>query len=271
MMKIRNVPCSRWWQWHPPVGVFIAILAVVGVVVPWFKGEHASRTERAIWSVGMFLCMGLEIRSIYLAQAQHDEEQERARSEQLENFRLIADGINTNLVTATDTFNQTRPRADVKFETYVFDPLNPLTLHPNTPIGLNFRYKNMGNDVATNIRKLGWLYVASTDHSEAMSVILPLFNAAWEDKKTKVTAGMVLVPGESSAEDFHLSGFSVAEANDMAAKKNTIYMLFRVEYTDATGTWVSEHCDVVTQINPTRNQAVQSHCSFFNSHRRPSE
>lgn len=32
-------PCpvfmAHWWQLHPPVGVFIGILGVLGVVVPW--------------------------------------------------------------------------------------------------------------------------------------------------------------------------------------------------------------------------------------------
>jgi hypothetical protein len=289
MMKIRNVSSSRWWQWHPPVGVFIAILAVVGVVVPWFKGEHASRTERAMWSVGMFLCMGFEIRSIYLAQAQHDKEQEMARSEQLKSFTRIADGINTaiansrdqfdttmeglrtNLVTATDTFNQTRPKADVLFEVCVYDPLRPLSIRPNAPVGINFRYRNFGNEAAINVRKLGMLYVASTDESEAAAVILPLFDATWEEKKRRQTPGKHLAPGDGASDGLATSGFSVTEVSDIMSHKSTLYWLFRVEYSDNTGRWISEHGDVLQEIVPSHNQLITIHCNFFNTHRRPSE
>jgi hypothetical protein len=27
------------WQWHPPVGVFIGLLTIPAVLVPWFRGE----------------------------------------------------------------------------------------------------------------------------------------------------------------------------------------------------------------------------------------
>jgi hypothetical protein len=82
------------WQWHPPIGVIIALLAVVGVLVPWFRGE-AGKSEKAFWTFLMFLCVGLEIRTIYLDQAQHDREQTLARCQQLESFQKIADGIDT--------------------------------------------------------------------------------------------------------------------------------------------------------------------------------
>ena len=82
------------WQWHPPIGVIIALLAVVGVLVPWSRGE-AGKSEKAFWTFLMFLCVGLEIRTIYLDQAQHDREQTLARCQQLESFQKIADGIDT--------------------------------------------------------------------------------------------------------------------------------------------------------------------------------
>ena len=41
MRNISIPACSEaahfWWQWHPPVGVFIAMLALLGVLVPLFR------------------------------------------------------------------------------------------------------------------------------------------------------------------------------------------------------------------------------------------
>jgi hypothetical protein len=35
-----DIPCPvyiyHWWQWHPPIGTFIGILALLGVLVPLF-------------------------------------------------------------------------------------------------------------------------------------------------------------------------------------------------------------------------------------------
>ena len=94
---------SAWWQWHPPIGVFISLLAIVGVLVPWFRGE-AGKREKAFWTFLMFLFVGLEIRTLYLDQTQHDREQEFARCQQLESFQKIADGIDTAISNSTAQF-----------------------------------------------------------------------------------------------------------------------------------------------------------------------
>lgn len=94
------------WQWHPPVGVFIALLAVVGVLVPWFRGE-ATKREKAFWTFLMFLFVGLEIRTIYMDRTQHDREQSLARCEQLESFEKIADGIDNAMSDSNAQFAAT--------------------------------------------------------------------------------------------------------------------------------------------------------------------
>lgn len=94
------------WQWHPPIGVFIALLAIVGVLVPWFRGE-VSKREKAFWTFLMFLFVGLEIRTIYLDQDQHDREQTLARCQQLESFQKIAAGIDTAISNSSTQFAAT--------------------------------------------------------------------------------------------------------------------------------------------------------------------
>jgi hypothetical protein len=88
---------ESWWNWHPPVGVFIGILAVVGVLVPWFKGEKVHLRERMWWSILMIACFALELRTIYLDQSQHDHEQQQSRCEETAKFEaVIEQGRATN-------------------------------------------------------------------------------------------------------------------------------------------------------------------------------
>lgn len=66
-----NDPCPivspLWWQWHYPVGAWIALLALLGVVVPWFRPtEKMSRVGKAAWSLLMFVSFYMEIRTLYL-------------------------------------------------------------------------------------------------------------------------------------------------------------------------------------------------------------
>lgn len=94
------------WQWHPPIGVFIALLAIVGVLVPWFRGE-AGKREKAFWTILMFLFVGLEIRTLYLDQAQHDREQAFARCQELESFQKIADTLDNAISRSSAQFETT--------------------------------------------------------------------------------------------------------------------------------------------------------------------
>ena len=58
-----------FWEtrgWHPPVGPLIAVLGLVGVLVPWLRARMGNK-EKAFWTLLMFLFVLLEIRSIYEA------------------------------------------------------------------------------------------------------------------------------------------------------------------------------------------------------------
>lgn len=113
--------------WRPPVGVFIAMLALLGVLVPIFRDlAKIGAREKALWTTGMFSLVWLEIRSIYLDRAAHDRQEADARAAQLEGFKSIAKGINE-----TSTQNQQQFAATVKsFEEVmrgVQDSINTIT------------------------------------------------------------------------------------------------------------------------------------------------
>lgn len=93
------------WRRHPPVGVYIAALAVIGVVVPLTRWEKAGPEERALWTATMLALVVLEVGSIYKDRNEHDAEQARARREQLEGFRRIADGLNKAIADSQENFH----------------------------------------------------------------------------------------------------------------------------------------------------------------------
>ncbi len=95
-------PCPEiihhWWQWHLSVGVAIGLLAGIGVIVPWFRG-NARRTEKAIWTLLRFIFVFEEIWAIHQSQVEHDEEQHQSWCLQEQRFQQIANKADQ----ATDT------------------------------------------------------------------------------------------------------------------------------------------------------------------------
>lgn len=98
---------------HPPVGIFIGLLGLLGVVVPLVrKLETMGRWEKAGWTLVMFALMGIELRSIYMDRADNEAKQKTARAELLANFQGIADGIKSEIATSQTEFAATMKRSD---------------------------------------------------------------------------------------------------------------------------------------------------------------
>jgi hypothetical protein len=70
-------------RWHPFVGLFIAILAFLGIILS--LREHVGRREKAVWIVAMLILVCLEIRSMYL----YNQDELSARSAQFSAFSTI--------------------------------------------------------------------------------------------------------------------------------------------------------------------------------------
>lgn len=100
-------------HWYPPVGVFIAILGLFGIVVPLIRDlAKMGKWEKAAWTFVMFALMGLEIRSIYLDRRAHDVEQATARAEQLQHFNEIGEGIKGAVAESQKEFAATMQRSN---------------------------------------------------------------------------------------------------------------------------------------------------------------
>ena len=95
-----------WWSWHPPVGVWIGILGLLGVLVTLIR-ENIGRREKAVWTFVMFALLLLEIKSVYQDRSEHDEAERTARQRSEENFRTIANGVNATIATTEQQFEAT--------------------------------------------------------------------------------------------------------------------------------------------------------------------
>jgi hypothetical protein len=102
------VYAHHWYLWHPPIGSWIALLAVLGVLVPLYREWNAiSKRERAIWTLVMFSLVGLELWGLHRDRVDHDQEQADAECKQLQQFDKIADKIGTAITTSQTQFNTT--------------------------------------------------------------------------------------------------------------------------------------------------------------------
>jgi hypothetical protein len=81
-------PCVEltrsWWQWHPPVGMCVALVGVMGVPAPWLRNNTMSRTEKRLWIIGMIGLTFLELWSIHQDGRERDAEQAFVRSKTTE-------------------------------------------------------------------------------------------------------------------------------------------------------------------------------------------
>lgn len=101
------------WGKHPPVGLWIGMLGLVGVLVPLLRDvAKLGKREKALWTSIMFALLLLEIKSVYQDRNEHDAQQKEARELETENFRTIADGIEDSIRQSRENFTGTMKRSD---------------------------------------------------------------------------------------------------------------------------------------------------------------
>ena len=242
--------------WHPPVGVFIALLALIGVLVPWFRGE-ANRREKALWTLLMFVFVGLEIRSIYMDQAEHDKQQADARTQQINSFSQIGQGINATIETGQQQFketmrgfeanlnatnkaiNNTRPRAILQIKHVAFQ--RPAYIPPTKRVGFNILLENAGNDTAKQFAYVVHTYVGKLDDAEFQKGIYADFIGRWQTEHTKALHGSLSTGGNPyiSIESDVLTN---EEIQALTTSAQTLYMILRFSWIDQTGLWATDYC-----------------------------
>jgi hypothetical protein len=107
------VPCpvieNHWWTWHPPVGAFIALVAVIAFIFPViYDAKHEVKLRnKLLWTAIVAVLVAFEIRSTIYDRREHDLEQAIARCEQLNHFREIADELEGDIKANQGHFDST--------------------------------------------------------------------------------------------------------------------------------------------------------------------
>lgn len=281
------LPIQPWWQWHPPVGTYIGILGVLGVIVPWLfrPPEKMGRGEKALWTLLLFILFGLELRTLYLDRDEHDAQQAQARCQQLESFQKIADGINTAITTSQSQFNQTMlglqttiggtqqaiknttPYADIQVDwmggpIINGNPHTPISLVFGTPIAVNLFYHNAGLARADGVRVWFHFYVGKPDNLAAQRAIEKEFDKDWKAKSKSVE--VPLAPGAQPVFSSFFQTFSDDDAKALHDGQ-TIYGMTRFEYRDRTGHWYFDDCNGFQE--PLHDLQIAHSCLYLKNKR----
>jgi hypothetical protein len=110
-------PCpvitSHWWNWYPPVGCFVALVAVLAFLYPIYAETHkVSKGKKAAWSIAVLVLVLLEIRSTKLDRDEHNAEQQAALCEQTNRFDAIAKKLETDTFSNQQHFERTMAEED---------------------------------------------------------------------------------------------------------------------------------------------------------------
>jgi hypothetical protein len=107
--------CAYWhlWAWHPPVGVWIGVLGLLGVLVPLIRDlTKIGKREKALWTFVMFALLLLEIKSVYQDRNEHDREQAETRERETKSFEGIASGISSTVQQSQQHFDATMAKSE---------------------------------------------------------------------------------------------------------------------------------------------------------------
>jgi hypothetical protein len=285
------------WHWHPPVGVWIGILGLLGVLVPLFRDlPKIGKSEKAFWTFVMFALLLLEIKSAYQDRAEHDEEQANARTEQLNQFSKIAEGIKTTTTINQEHFDatmgsiksllettnaakkNTEPKAYVKLSAFSIRP-SSLPMVSGHQLQFNVVVENGGSENATEIVSDAKVYLGKLGDLKAEQALDREFEKWWERPvKHPHWARQVLSPGEKGF--FTIDAPSLTDEDLRQIKNNpitspsssaddpiqiqshvlTFYIFARSVYSDHTGRWVHDRCLWIQ--NPVHDLRVTRPCSI---------
>ncbi len=266
--------CTVYWLIYiPSPGKAIGALAVVAGIM---SVRDIQVLGRIGW-VALLICLFItEFRAIDKDRADNQLAQKTFFESQQAGFAAVTkqaqqdfsattaslseaiNGLNTNLDTTKKVFGQTRPTALLQFYDLLPVPL-VLPKFSGQSFPITFRYKNSGTDAAIDVWKLGKIYVGPLDENAAKAEIVPKFETAWIEKK-KLRPGPLTAVGDILMDNTINLSLSPSEADELN-RGGAFYFLFRTEYSDKTGRWVSESC--LQGVS-----GAMRRCEFFDTPRR---
>jgi hypothetical protein len=155
-MWLCRAQCVYWgiWAWHPPVGVWIGVLGLLGVIVPLIRDiNKIGRREKAAWTFIMFWLLLLEMKSVYQDRNEHDIQQAKDRVREENNFQSIANGIQGSIADSARNFTATMGETNEVLENITggrsFAIVTPQVWSGLVPIPLSIR--NFGSRTLTGV------------------------------------------------------------------------------------------------------------------------
>lgn len=278
LVQVASVGLFLWWfsAKHLPLPGFavgiIGFLAAVMSVRP-----NMGPREKVVWIVLIAAFLVTELRAIRKdrddsnAQAlvdrkEQDEKFQGIREAENRQFEATANslreaiaGIKSTLEAANATLSQTAPHADVRFTKIEFTDQLPPRFASNTEYSFNYNYVNDGNAPAKKIKQLAKLYMAKADDRAAQEELVREFESSWADTKAD-SSGLMLIPGTPNFGTIHRT-FSNEE---FIIPGGTLYYLLRFEFSDNTGRWRSDTCELLQRENGRTIDIKVSHqCLVF--------
>lgn len=252
---------TLYWRFCvPPPGYAIGALAVVAGIM---SVREMSTLAKVSWVVLLICLLLTEFTAIDKDRADNQEQQRKFFEAQKKGFQGIAtqaqsnfatttgglkaaiEGLDANIKVATQTFQQTRPHADVRLLEYELDgdPLIPFkakSIHQ-----FLFYFNNPGTESARIYKKFGGMYIGKPNASDAEKAISRAFETDWD--KSPAAPRSQFMPTVISlaplAPFWATEGVSFTE-NDVARlnKGETLYLVRRIEYSDSLGRWYTDVC-----------------------------
>jgi hypothetical protein len=274
-----TIPCSMHkiladvWNWYPPVGVFIGILALVSVLVPLFRNwATIHKGEKAVWTSVMFALVLLEMHSIFKDREAHEKEFARIAegidktiSDNQAQFSVTMGGLETAINNSGVAARNTEPTARFEVQNMSLTA-DPLPANIDSTFGFVIYFTNVGTEKATDIIYDARFFFKKPGDLESEKEIAKDFDVWWSTTKHRSTFP-VAQPLDPYHDPFTMGKFDKATLDDLTINHSlAVYVLTRFVYSDHSGRWASDRCEWITDI--TAYPRLAGHVCMVHDNRR---
>jgi hypothetical protein len=297
----KDGPVARVWN-SPSVGVPLWILSA-GLTLYWtvcipspgkaigalavVAGIMSVRDIQVLGKIGwvaLLICMVItEFRAIDKDRDENRKQQKEFFDAQSSGFATTASGltaainslkiavagIDSTLDAANITIKQTHPHADVEFLPAKFaEAQNGKAVlpfpQPIVSYGFDTPFVNYGNDPARVVRKLTRIYVGARSLAGEQALVTK-FENEWKNAD-RLPENAILQPNVPGPFWIEWHTFTDDERKAILNFGSSAYFLGRIEYSDSTGTWTTQRCDLFEfEIDPSHsNPDIAEPCTVFN-------
>jgi len=126
------------------------------------------------------------------------------------------------------------------------------------PFTVNFSYRNAGTEGASDVWMFLALYVAKPDDVDAQNSLSKQFDEDWKLRKIKLTNSVLPAGAMQFSTSQNNFLFLPSVVGEFKSGEKTVYLFFRIEYTDEHGEWYSDYC--AGYQNPSEGNGIMHPC-----------